>query len=472
MSVYQPRGGSQASTAERRDVWTREHSTSDASLGDLARGEPLPAGPSPAAAGPLIRRCAEALRSVGVEPDRAAGAWWVPGRIEVLGKHTDYLGGRSLLAAADRGLCFVAAPRAESEVLVVAAASGETRRFPLRPDAAGAGGHWSGYAAATVRRLATNFGGSCGGAAVAFAGDLPPAAGMSSSSALVTGLVLAIAWAGGLRDRAEWTRWIGGRERLAGYAAAVESGADFGGLPGGAGVGTHGGSEDHTAILCGRADHLVQYSFVPVRWEREIAIPEGLRFAVAVSGVTAEKTGSAMESYNQVARLGRRVLELWRERTGIHSPSLAAAAASAPDAPQLLRRLADDASEDPALRDRLEQFLAESTELIPAAGDALARGSLDEFGDLVDRSQALADRLLGNQVPETRYLASSARALGAVAASAFGAGFGGSIWALVHEEQAEALVSRWEAAYREAFPARTAAHFLISGAGSPARRLA
>ena len=30
--------------------------------------------------------------------------WFVPGRLEVLGKHTDYVGGRSLLAAVDRGI--------------------------------------------------------------------------------------------------------------------------------------------------------------------------------------------------------------------------------------------------------------------------------------------------------------------------------------------------------------------------------
>ena len=57
-------------------------------------------------------------------------------------------------------------------------------------------------------------------------------------------------------------------------------------------------------------------------------------------------------------------------------------------------------------------------------------GDLDAFGALVDRSQALAESLLGNQVLQTIHLASSARQLGAVAASAFGAGFGGSVSAL------------------------------------------
>jgi len=51
-----------------------------------------------------------ALASLGVQPN-AAVRYWVPGRIEVLGKHTDYAGGRSLLCAIERGFCFAAIPR-------------------------------------------------------------------------------------------------------------------------------------------------------------------------------------------------------------------------------------------------------------------------------------------------------------------------------------------------------------------------
>ena len=68
---------------------------------------------------------------------------------------------------------------------------------------------------------------------------------------------------------------------------------------------------------------------------------------------------------------------------------------------------------------------------------------------VVDHSQRLAEAHLGNQVPETVTLQRSARELGAVAASAFGAGFGGSVWALVPESEAEAFLERWPEAYRK-----------------------
>jgi galactokinase len=60
----------------------------------------------------------------------------------------------------------------------------------------------------------------------------------------------------------------------------------------------------------------------------------------------------------------------------------------------------------------------------------------------------------------------------AVAASAFGAGFGGSVWALVPVERAGALVAQWRERYAEAFPEhRSTAEFFLTSAGPPARRL-
>jgi galactokinase len=118
--------------------------------------------------------------------------------------------------------------------------------------------------------------------------------------------------------------------------------------------------------------------------------------------------------------------------------------------------------------------VVESEELIPAASDALARGDLAAFGAVVDRSQARAERLLENQIDETIELARSARELGAVAASAFGAGFGGSVWALVRADSAREFLHRWEQLHRERVPSSSAADdesFFITDAGPSAIRI-
>jgi galactokinase len=249
----------------------------------------------------------------------------------------------------------------------------------------------------------------------------------------------------------------------------VENGAGFGNLAGDQGVGTTGGSEDHVAILCSRPDELGQYGFSPVHHERQVLLPRSHQFVVAVSGVAAPKTGAAREQYNRASRQAGELLERWRLKTGRRAASLAQALRSSPGAAGDMRALV---AQEPALRDRLEQFLAESEEIVPAAGDALLRGDLGALGPLVDRSQALAERCLGNQVPETILLARAARDLGAAAASAFGAGFGGSVWALVGRAASEDFRRRWAKAYRDAFPSRAEqAVFFLTGAGPGMRRL-
>ncbi|MBN1590190.1 MAG: hypothetical protein JW888_11800, partial [Pirellulales bacterium] len=120
---------------------------------------------------------------------------------------------------------------------------------------------------------------------------------------------------------------------------------------------------------------------------------------------------------------------------------------------------------------RLEQFVTESTDIIPRAGDALAAGDLDAFGAEVDRSQRGVEQLLGNQVPETIFLAAAARRLGAAAASAFGAGFGGSVWALVEQSATDPFLANWKAAYLAEFPDRTSARFFSTNAGPAAFRV-
>jgi len=90
----------------------------------------------------------------------------------------------------------------------------------------------------------------------------------------------------------------------------------------------------------------------------------------------------------------------------------------------------------------------------------------------VDRSQAGAERGLGNQVAETIQLQRSARRLGAVAASAFGAGFGGSVWAMVPRNQADRFLRDWSAGYLSEFPEhRRAAEFFTTTPGRSAAEL-
>jgi galactokinase len=417
----------------------------------------------------LLEKAERALREAAGD---AAGAarWFVPGRIEVLGKHTDYAGGRSLLGGVERGFCVLSRPRADRVVRILDAGRKTAAEMPLseraRPGAAG----WTAYAAAVARRVARDFRGPLVGADIALASDLPRASGMSSSSALVVSIFTALSRVNRLEERSEYAENIRSAEDLAGYLGCVENGYAFGTLEGDEGVGTFGGSEDHTAILCCRAGHLSRYAFCPVRAEENVRLPTDWIFVLAVSGVSADKTGSARERYNRASLAARAVLDLWNEATGRSDPTLGEAAVRTADAPDRIRdvlryRKHPDFAPQ-TLRDRFDQFFEESERIVPMAAKALSVGDAAAFGRLVDRSQERAEHLLGNQIPETVTLARSARNLGALAASAFGGGFGGSVWALTPSRQAEEFRQEWEADYRDRYPeAARSGEFFVSGAG-------
>lgn len=394
----------------------------------------------------------------------SAWRWFVPGRIEVLGKHTDYAGGPSLLCAAERGFHVSAVPRADHKVCVTDEKDGRSIELPLSPEIEIPAG-WGNYVAAVVRRIARNFPGADRGIDIAIRSDLPKSAGLSSSSALMIAIFTAIAEANRLPDRSEFP----GGDDLAGYLASIENGQSYGALAGDRGVGTFGGSEDHIAILCSRAGQLSQYRFAPPRLERCVAMPENWKFVIGSSGVKASKTGAARDRYNHASRLAGAVLESWNEGSKRADVSLDRAVQCA-EADEIRNVLRTSKHRDFAPAELIRRFdhFAIERELVPAATAAFDAADGVALGETADRSQAAAEELLCNQVPETIALARGARELGAIAASAFGAGFGGSVWALVPASDAEEFLQQWRSGYASRHPVAAAgSQFFTSAAGPP-----
>ena len=403
-------------------------------------------------------------------------AFFVPGRIEVLGKHTDYAGGRSLLCAMERGFAILARPRPDAVVRAVDVVRGEMRELSLDSTIQPADGDWSTYLSTVVRRVARDFPCVQRGMDLVFASDLPPASGMSSSSALVIAVFLALEAVNALGADPLYRRAIPSRELLGEYLGAVENGRPFGLTPGGLGVGTLGGSQDQTAILCCRAGVLSRYAFLPVRAEGDVPFPADRIFVLAYSGVAAEKTASARVRYNEASQAVVEILALWNETTSRGDASLGHAVMSRSDAPleirAMLRASQVKGFTPQRLIDRFEQFMTEAFDVIPAAADAFARGDLVAVGAAVARSQHGAETLLGNQIAETIDLVRMACALGADAASAFGAGFGGSVWALVESHRSSEFAMAWMRDYAAAHPAAAArAEMIVTMPGPGAMQL-
>lgn len=365
----------------------------------------------------------------------------VPGRVELVGKHVDYAGGRSLTCAIEPAI----RARAESIPEPVLMVRNTERRdgvaVALSATARAHGPNWGTYVLAVARRFARDFPDARTGVKVELTSEIPPSAGLSSSTALVVALASALVDANDLERDERWRSAIPDAVSRAEYFAAMETGAAFGPFQGDGGVGVRGGAQDHVAIVCAEAEMVGQFGYVPARLERRVAWPDDHSLVVGVSGVRATKTGNARASYNLLADAMR----------------------------QLPTGAIVDAS-NPGVEERLSQFRQETDVIVPGVADALRDRDFGRLGELVDRSQALAERVLGNQVPETSFLAQSARESGAVAASAFGAGFGGSVWAMVPRADAKTFAGLWRAAYERAFPGRRGqAQWIVTRPSGPAR---
>ena len=408
-----------------------------------------------------------------------SATWRVPGRVEVLGKHTDYGGGRVLVGAVDRGITARAertGDLGQGRLSATTALGGPAVTLAAGVDADLPAGHWGRYVQTVLDRLTSNFGPSVP-ARLTIDSDLPPASGMSSSSALICASALALADLNGWSATELWRRNIPDQLSLAGYLAGVEAGRPWRDLAGADGVGTQGGSEDHTGMLCGAPDELLLAEFDPMRIIERVAFPADWALVVAVSGVLAEKTGAALEDYNRGPAALRAVVLRWNETTGRQDPGLAS----------IIRHLIGDATGDEALaapelealrdltepgyeRRRVEQFLVESLVLVPAGARAFARADT-AVGEVMARSHALADCWLHNQVPQTNALVRLARQLGAIGASGFGAGWGESVYAVTRRADAEDFARAWLEAYRREGDAPAGAATLVTRPGASARRL-
>ncbi|PID50777.1 MAG: hypothetical protein CR980_01960 [Propionibacteriales bacterium] len=148
---------------------------------------------------------------------------FAPGRIEVLGKHTDYAGGRSLLAAVDVGVTATLTEGNQAGLTISSDATQDTVQITSGSPPIG---HWATYAATVWHRLQRNFG-ELPPSRIHLTSTLPLASGMSSSSALVVAVADALVAHYDLDSRPEFAENIDSVEARAEYYGCIENGQSF-----------------------------------------------------------------------------------------------------------------------------------------------------------------------------------------------------------------------------------------------------
>ncbi len=328
------------------------------------------------------------------------GTVFAPGRVNLIGEHIDYHGLPVLPMALGRRIHLAWQARTDRRIRAVSNGQYGIRQFEwtakLQPVAAG---DWENYLRAAAQAVVGKWEVRCGMDA-AIVSDLPPAAGLSSSSALIVAFTLGLLRANGYDP---------GFEEL---MEVLPEGEHF--------VGTRGGGMDHAASLASRPGYASLIGFDPVT-VRHIPIPPGWGFLVAHSGVTAEKSGAAREEYNARRMAGSTALR----RLGLSSYRDAK--------PEMAARLECERERD--------AFLHVTTEAarVKAAADAMSTADASGFGRLlVESHESLRDRLRISCAALDRLVESSMKA-GAEGARLTGGGFGGCAVIFALRPQLEAI---------------------------------
>ncbi|ELZ71118.1 galactokinase [Haloferax prahovense DSM 18310] len=336
-----------------------------------------------------------------------------PGRVNLVGGHTDYNDGLCLPMAVDRHVAVAARPRDDDRLRVRAADFDETAELAPNDDPDG----WVAYVAAVARVLRED--GPVGGAGLAIASDVPTGAGLSSSAALelAVGRVL-LAVSGRDLPTADLA--------LACWRAERE------------GVGVECGILDQfSAALC-EADSAL---FLDCRTREFESVPVGDDVGVLVidTGVSHELTESG---YNDRVRECAAALDRLRECADRDLDSLR-------DVDRDLLDAHADAL-DPVHRRRVRHVVTEN-ERVRRARDALAAGDLDRVGDaMLAAHESLRDDYEVSCPELDAAVELAAETPGVYGARMTGGGFGGSAVALV---DADAL-DRAARTIRDAVPER------------------
>jgi len=340
-----------------------------------------------------------------------------PGRVNLIGEHTDYNLGYVLPAAIDREIRVAFVPTDDRRVELTRVESGERLGFGLDDERA-RDGSWLDYVAGTAWALGAA-GLAMHGLRGVIATDLPENSGLSSSAAIE----LASAWA--LLDDPLGTT---DRMDLARLGQRAENGY----------VGVQSGLMDQFASSCGVADHALLLDCRSLEW-RPVPLPAGLSLVVLHSGSRRKLDGSA---YNE-----RR------------SQCEAAVAALADLDPSIVS-LRDVSSAmldrgrhlmDPIVARRAEHIVAENQRVLATIA-AMEANDLAALGAIFAAGHASLRDLFEISSPELDALVEIAVSVpGVVAARMTGGGFGGCTVNLVHPDAVDAL----ETAVLERYPVRT-----------------
>ena len=369
----------------------------------------------------------EFVELTGREP---TGVWAAPGRVNLIGEHTDYNEGFVMPFALQQRVTIAAAPRADGTWRVRSVSNDATETFDrsdLQPPMSG----WQAYVAGVVWALETA-GHHVDGADLVLTSDVPIGAGLSSSAALESATMIALV---DLNDLLV--------EPLDRAMLARRCENEFVGAPTGL-------MDQAAATLC-RAGHAL---FLDCRSAEHRQVPLDLAAAGLEILVLDTRTPHALVDSEYATR-----------RASCEDASRLLGVPALRDVDNLNDALA--ALPDQVMRRRVRHVVTENARVLQAA-NLLAAGDLAGLAALLDASHTSMREDFEITVPTVDLAVETARAAGALGARMTGGGFGGCIIALVRAGTAQPVAEDIYAAFERA-GFGPPAHFVASPSAGATR---
>lgn len=343
-----------------------------------------------------------------------------PGRVNLIGEHTDYNDGFVFPCAIERSIWMAASPRSDGQVRAYALNFEQSSTFPLNaiektqnPDEA-----WSNYLRA-IAAILQREGYTLTGVNVATYGTVPIGSGLSSSASMLVAGGLLLASAAGIDIDLK---------RLALLAQRAE--IEF--------VGVNVGIMDQFISALGQRDHAL---FIDTRTLEYEAVPlpsEGVQIVIAD---TNKKRGLVDSEYNTRHSECEQAVATLKENlhsiVALRDVTIEEFERFAHTLPEVVRR-------------RAKHVVTENTRVLESI-DALKSGKLSRFGELMNAShKSLKDDYEVSCV-ELDALVEASRSMDGVYGSRMtGAGFGGCTVSLVANSEVEDFKARVPALYKAA----------------------
>lgn len=370
----------------------------------------------------------EFTESFGHPPEFIASA---PGRVNLIGEHTDYNDGFVFPVAIDKYLHIAASKRSDRQVHLHALNMNETCIFSLDSSDDSRTPAWSNYLKGVAHLLEElvlqDTGHTLKGMSAVITGNVPISAGLSSSAALEVASALAFLGACGLEVANTSISSNSNNElielppmELAALCQRAEH--EF--------AGVKCGIMDQSISLLGKADHAL---FLDCRSLEYKQVPLNLTDVLIVICNTNVKRELASSEYNKrraECENGVKILQRWMPSiTSLRDVSL--------------ENIKKYEAELPQITQKRCRYVVEENTRVQNAVSALTAKDIDSFGNFMNASHAGLRDDYEVSCNELNVLTEIAQSIdGVIGARMTGAGFGGCTVNLVHREAVETLRNR------------------------------